>query len=185
MPTISFTNWRVIASLALVATIVGVGTFLIVQQKETKISESTQKIFTGVGEGITYTDLEGREVALEEYLGRVLVVTTWASWSPFSEADLIALNELSKSYSTEAVIFLAINRKETKEQAQRFALSLPELTSVRLVLDPEDFFYQSVAGYTMPETVIFDQQGEITEHIRGVFDTALVKSKIDPLVTAE
>jgi len=48
------------------------------------------------------------------------VVATWASWSPFSTADLNTLSELSSEFSDEEVVFMAINRKESKEQAARF-----------------------------------------------------------------
>jgi thiol-disulfide isomerase/thioredoxin len=185
MFVLSVSHKRWLAALVLIVLLGMAVTFVVVRQDKTKVSESTELLFTGSGEGIAYTDLSGKEVLLTEFLGRVLVVTTWASWSPFSQADLVAMNEVAKNYSADDVVFLAINRKETKEQAQRFALNLPTLEGVRLILDPNDFFYQSVSGYAMPETIIFDQQGAIVEHGRGTFDSGLVKSRIDGLVSVE
>lgn len=178
-------HYLVLLVLCVTVVLVGILTSLIVEREATMISKETQQIFAGSKDSITYTDMQGVPISLEDFLGRILVVTTWASWSPYSQADLEAMNEVASKYSEDDVVFLAMNRMETKEQAQRFASTLPKLERVRLILDHEDFFYRSVDGYAVPETVVFDQRGQIVEHIRGIFDTSVVESRLTALLETQ
>ena len=115
----SISNKLVIASLIAIMVIVLVVTSYIRQQESTTILTSTQRIFEGQEGIVTYTDINGNEVSIKQYLGKVLVVTTWASWSPFTNYDLTTLNELMTNYNPSEVVALGINRMETREQAQR------------------------------------------------------------------
>ncbi len=158
---------------------------LLKYQKSHEVLEDTVTLFTNQPGELPYTDLLGNELALDQYLGKVLVVVSWASWSPFSQTDLMTMLELSNEYSSEEVAFLAINRKETKEQAVRFTNTLPKLDGVVVALDPRDIFYTTVGGYAMPETAIYNQQGEITQHYRGVTPKSDIKTVIDSLIIKE
>lgn len=145
------------------------------------INEETRKIFSSESDTPTYVDIHGNQVRLDEYLGRVMIVNSFASWSPFAVTDLANLNELASRYNEEDVVFIAINRKETKEQVQRYVVTLPPYDRIRYVIDQEDRFYASVGGYAMPETVIFDQKGSIAEHIRGSVVVEQVTATLDRL----
>ncbi len=163
----------------------GIGTYYIVTKNANSVTEETRQIFSDSAGTVTYTDLAGNAVSLEQYLGKVLVVTSWASWSPFSSVDLQGQNTLASKYQGKEVVFLAINRKEVLSQAQRYAATLPELPNITLVIDTEDRFYTLVGGYAMPETVIFDKKGIIQEHIRGIFVSPTVETTIDSLLASE
>lgn len=156
-----------------------VGVYLLQNRADRAANDQAAKIFASTGETPTYTDIFGNPVALEDYLGSTVVATTWASWSPFSAFDLAKLNTLAESYADSGVVFLAINRKETREQAQRYVATLPELPNLVLVIDSEDKFYGLVGGYAMPETVIFNQAGEIVSHIRGELSVEVVTSVLE------
>ncbi len=171
--------------IVVILLVAGIFTYTTIKNKSPKINEDTKQIFADDSTDFHYTDINGNEISLEQYLGRVLVVTSWASWSPYSESDLTALNDLSNNYSENEVIFMAINRKETKEMAERFLNTQPEYSNLLLVLDPTDHFYNAVAGYAMPETVIFDQAGEISLHIKGVADTNDIKDQVEILINNE
>lgn len=159
-------------------------TLFVVYKKNNAINESTKSIFADSKDNnfASYTDLNGNSVSLEQYLGKVLVVTTWASWSPFSGDDLLSLSEIASSHDMSKIAFIAINRKETREQAQRYANTLPELNSVVVVLDPSDHFYTSINGYAMPETVIYNQKGDVIKHIHGVINRDELKSSINEIL---
>jgi thiol-disulfide isomerase/thioredoxin len=154
--------------LAVLLVVSGVVTYFVVTQNTARVSDDTRELFTGASDTITYIDLNGNKLALEDFLGQIIVVASWASWSPFSATDLVALETFARDYEGEDVVFIAINRKETKEQAARYIATLPPFTHLKLVIDTEDRFYTSVGGYAMPETVIFDSVGEVVFHDRGV-----------------
>ena len=170
---------RVLAGLILVLVVGAVATYFMINRSSNQINQDTVALFSNpVGEA-PYTDLQGNPVSLEQYLGKTLVVATWASWSPFSTADLTTLKELSSEFAGQEVVFMAINRKETKEQAARFLQTIPEVSGVVMVLDPRDAFYLTVGGYAMPEVVVYNQKGEIVEHYRGVANKADIKASVE------
>lgn len=175
-------NKFVIAGLIIVVLLVSAATFYIRYKRATAIPEETQRLFAGQEGVITYTDINGNEISLEQYLGRVLIVTTWASWSPFTNADLTVLNDLVAKYDATKVVALGINRMETREQAQRYKTTMPELSNVILVIDTADHFYKSVGGYAMPETLIFNTKGEKVEHIRGTIKKEEVEALLKTLI---
>ncbi len=177
-------NYKILLLLFLVLLVMGGITLKIIFENHTFVNESTRELFSDKVDNINnYTDLNGNSVSLEQYLGKILVVNSWASWSPFSTGELILLQEIAQNYNQKEVIFLAINRKETREQAQRFANTLPELNSLLVVIDTEDRFYTSIGGYAMPETVIYNQKGDLVEHIHGTIKKEGIKSKLDELLS--
>jgi len=125
-----------------------------------------------------YTDLAGNPLNLDTHLGTVVVVNSWASWSPYSQTELPLLATISDEYVGEDVRFLAINRGESKESAERFLQAIGVGESVELVLDVDDKFYTSIAGYAMPETIVYDKSGNVVYHARGVIDPEILQTYI-------
>ena len=177
-------NHKIVLSVLCALLIIGaVTTYFIVVRDNNKVLDETAALFSNEYGTLPYTDLNGNEIFIDQYLGKILVVATWASWSPFSEADLRTLSELSSEYSSDEVVFLAINRKETKEQAARYMNSIPPVNGVVMVLDPTDRYYMAVGGYAMPEAVIYNGRGEIVNHLRGVAPKADIKASIDSILS--
>lgn len=178
-----FTKLHKRAMLALLLLFVFLVMFgLIGYYQSTKINPDTASIFTVESGEAPYTDIYGKPVALDKYLGQPLVVVTWASWSPFSEADIKALGELSQEFNQ--VAFMAINRKEPKDQAERYINSIGTVPgNVLIVLDPRDEFYTAVGGYAMPEVVVYNKKGEIVLHERGVTNKDKVKEILTTLLS--
>ena len=126
-----------------------------------------------------FTDLQGNPTDFKKQEGKIRVVNIWASWDPFSAQELRDLNTVAQEYRDKGVVFIAINRKEPKEQAQRFLNSLPSLSNLSFVIDENDSFYNSIGGYAMPETVFYDTRGTITSHTRGLLTIDEMKVQID------
>lgn len=173
-----------IALAILLVIALGITTYIVYQNKNAVLEETIEVFSNKPGES-PYSDLLGNPVSLEQYLGKVLVVVSWASWSPFSQNDLTMLVELASEYSRDDVIFMAINRKETKEQAARYVQTIPSLEGLVVVLDPRDAFYSAVGGYAMPEVVIYNKRGEIVQHSRGVAQKSEIKTTLETLLNKE
>jgi len=140
--------------------------------------------FEAGAQGI-YTDISGNETNLEQYLGQVLIVHSWASWSPFSKAELQSLSEISKQYADQGVQVVAINRGEDIRTAQQYLTSIGITDEVTLVVDTNDQYYKNIGGYTMPETVLYDVDGEIVEHIRGQLNKESLVSFVEKQLELE
>jgi thiol-disulfide isomerase/thioredoxin len=156
---------------------------VIIKNNEIKKNDNEASYSLSVNsEDSQYTSLEGETVDLTRYVGEILIVNSWASWSPDSAKELPMLVELAGSYEEFGVKVVAINRSEPAATAERF-LSLIEVSDkVELILDPEDRFYSSIAGYSMPETIIYDKSGKIIYHGRGVVNKNDLKHHLDNLI---
>lgn len=170
----------VIFILIVILLVGGFITFLIHKKGSSSIKAETKEIFSDSEDRErAYTDINGQVISLEKYLGRIMVVTSWASWSPFSKNDLLVLSEISEKYPEDKVVVIAINRKEGLEKAKRFVKTLPETVStLKLALDPSDNFYNSISGFSMPTTVVYNQKGEVILR----FDGVIVKEDLERLL---
>jgi thiol-disulfide isomerase/thioredoxin len=132
-----------------------------------------------------YTDMLGNELSLTNEFGNVLVVNSWASWSPDSAKELSAFSQLAQKYADKGVKVLAINRAEPKTTAERFLRTIGA-DGVQLILDPDDRFYHSIGGYAMPETVIYDVDGNVFYHHHGIMTAEQMEEYLQQaLVTQE
>lgn len=132
----------------------------------------------------SFTDLNGNTLQLSDYLGKVVVVTSWASWCPQCAADLPQLAVIANEFRERGVVVVAINRSESTDVAERFlrTISVPE--GLQLVLDPSDHFYSANESYAMPETILFDTKGAIVLQQRGSFNADEMRSAINNLLSS-
>lgn len=154
------------------------------KNKEKEVLESAAgEALMSTSEKEQYTDMAGNSAVLSDYLGEVLVVNSWASWSPFSSKELAELSLLVGAYNDHGVKILAINRAEQSETAERYLKTVDGHESIILILDPDDNFYRSVEGYTMPETLFYDKKGNIVHHNRGPMTQEQVRHYIEKALT--
>lgn len=132
-----------------------------------------------------FTDIDGNEIKLSDYAGKLRVVNTWASWCPFCTTELPDFETLANEFSQDDVVVIAINRMEAKERAQRFIATVGDFEKVIFVLDPEDIYYKSVGGFSMPETVFYDSDGNEVKHVRGKMTLEQMRSQIQQMLSQE
>jgi len=174
-------NTKTLLSLLAILLLAGLATWYVTNQRSVVVDDaSPAAVSLGVNSTSTrYTDLAGNGVNLTQYLGRVIVVNSWASWSPASVAELQLLNKLSLQYSADQVQFLAINRSEPVGTAKSFLAAFGIGDTVTLVLDEPDYYYQSIGGFNMPETLVYDTKGNVIRHFRGPLSESAVRLAID------
>ena len=178
----SVRNNEIILAVMVVVLLVGAFyTWRVVEKRNTvELQDSSAFSSLGTtGEQSPYTDLYGNTIVLSDYIGEVLVVTSWASWCPACATDLPRLSAVATSYESKPVHFLAINRSEPPNTADRYLRTVKATSGVLLILDPDDRFYKSIGGYAMPETVFFDAAGKIVYHARGSMRTEEMRKYIE------
>lgn len=131
---------------------------------------------------VALADYEGATVRLADFAGQPLVVNSWAAWCPFCGqelADFAAVQkELSRDEEGSSVVFVAVNRAEPREVAQGFTDQLGISQDLVFLLDPSDSFYQAMGGFSMPETLFVDKDGNIIEHKRGPMDRQEILERV-------
>jgi thiol-disulfide isomerase/thioredoxin len=169
----------VLVILLLIVLLAGWYTYTTVQKNRglSASSDAARSFNTSVTQSLT--NLSGDVVTVEDYFGEVMVINTWASWSPLSQEQLRQLSELAEEYENQPITFLAINRSEPSSTAEAYLSTVSISSDLEIVLDQEDSYYQAIEGYAMPVTIIYDRDGTIVFEANGNFSQSELKQIID------
>lgn len=153
--------------------------FSTLNEKDTEASRTLT-----AAEETPYTDLEGNPFTFDSYRGQVRVVNSWASWCPFCTTELNDFEQLAEEFNAQNVAVIAINREEPKERAGRFLSTVGEFKYIDFAVDLTDAYYTSIGGFSMPETVFYDTEGNIIFHKRGFMDLDEMRKHTQNALTA-
>ncbi len=179
MPKNYFKTLVILVAILFVAALL-VAFYVYLSSKEA--ADSTANLSLRATEGAPFTDQTGTVVDLTQYANQIRVVNSWASWSPLSKDELPLLDGVAANYAPKGIVFLAINRKETREYASGYLTTLPALNNLKIVFDPADSYFQNVEGYAMPETIVFDKEGNVSAHYRGLITESELAKTLDELI---
>ncbi len=174
--------WKIVAMLGLTLSVFGYLTYSFVSPNGRFSSVDNDLKAIEPEPEAAYTDLSGNLVQIRDYRGKPLIVNSWASWMPFSQAELTLLGRILKEYE-DKVSVLAINRMESKGVIQGYLSAYSFVPEVRILIDPTDHFYKAVGGYAMPETIFYSREGDIAYHMRGVLTEEVLRMHIESLIT--
>lgn len=124
-----------------------------------------------------FEDYSGNDATLADFAGTPLVVNSWAIWCPFCVEELKDFAAVQQEFGSSVTI-IAINRAESRERTKTFLEELGVWNALTFWLDPRDRFYQSIGGFSMPETIFISANGEIADHKRGFMDAKEMRQRI-------
>ena len=146
-----------------------------------KISADIQKNTSPLPVDIELKDYDGNTVSLSDYIGTPLVINSWAVWCPFCVEELKEFSAVQRELG-DAVIIIAIDRAERGSRVQSFTDDLGVTNDLIFLLDSRDAFYKKIGGFSMPETVFVNAEGNIIIHKRGPMKAAEIKEKIQSIL---
>lgn len=124
---------------------------------------------------------DGKTVRLADFAERPLVINSWAAWCPFCRKELVDFAIAQKEFGDKVVI-IAIDRQESFFTAKKYSDELGVTNDLIFLLDPSDSFYQSIGGFSMPETIFVDENGNIVDHKRGPMNINEIREKIKKIL---
>ena len=172
---------KIILFVFLVAAVVG-GIFLWrpgdrPAHQNQKAPSAANKIFD-----LALHNYNGENVKLADFRGKPLIINSWAAWCPFCKKELVDFAAAQKEFGDQAII-IAIDRAEPLETAKKFSDEAGITDQLIFLLDPADVFYQSIGGFSMPETIFINKNGAIQIHKRGPMELAEIRDKINKLIS--
>jgi cytochrome c biogenesis protein CcmG/thiol:disulfide interchange protein DsbE len=110
------------------------------------------------------SNLEGKEVKLSQFKGKVVLLNFWASWCVPCRSEMPAIELLHREFKDKGLIVLGIDEEESQKQAtflQKFGFSFASLVEPKKQVSN----LYSIGG--IPTTVLIDQQGRIKAYDQG------------------
>ncbi|MBI3335442.1 MAG: TlpA family protein disulfide reductase, partial [Candidatus Portnoybacteria bacterium] len=122
-------------------------------------------------------DYDGKTVRFTDFTGKPLIINSWAAWCSFCRKELVDFAVAQKEFGASVAI-VAIDRAESREVAKKYSDEIGVTDDLIFLLDPSDSFYQSIGGFSMPETIFVDKNSNIVDHKRGPMDLNEIRGKI-------
>lgn len=130
---------------------------------------------------LSFKDYEGNTVTLSQFADKPLVVNSWAAWCPFCREELKDFSAAQKEFG-DSVVIIAIDRAEGLQTAKSYSDDLGVTQDLVLLLDPNDSFYRTIGGFSMPETIFINREGNIVDHKRGPMKLPEIKERIQKIL---
>ncbi|KPK04634.1 MAG: hypothetical protein AMJ64_13140 [Betaproteobacteria bacterium SG8_39] len=119
---------------------------------------------------LVLTALDGRQHALTDYRGRVVLVNFWATWCAPCRAEMPSIERLRRSLEGEPFAVLAVNVSEDAAAVRAFADRVP--MGFPLLLDRDAQVTRAWRARALPMTFIIDPEGRIRYQAIGERDWA-------------
>lgn len=129
---------------------------------------------------LTLEDYQGNQVPLSGFIGKPLVVNAWAAWCPFCVKELPDFVSLQQEFPE--IVVVAIDRAESLNTAKSYTDDLGITEDLVFLLDRSDSFYKSIGGFSMPETLFVDAEGNVQDHKRGPMDLQEMKTRLQTIL---
>jgi thiol-disulfide isomerase/thioredoxin len=114
--------------------------------------------------------LEGKNLSLTDYAGKVVVLNVWGSWCPPCRKEARDLAAASRELAGDDVAFVGVNTKDSSAQQglayqRRYDVPYPSL------FDPAGrsllAFHGTLNPSAIPSTLVLDTEGRVAASILG------------------
>lgn len=108
-------------------------------------------------------DLEGHEIALSEFRGKLVVLNFWATWCEPCITEWPQVATLAeRTADRDDVVVLAVSIDENRDDITPFLeqMSLHD-TPVRVLWDPSTELHKDMGSEKIPDTYFIDEQGRV------------------------
>jgi thiol-disulfide isomerase/thioredoxin len=112
-----------------------------------------------------FQTLDGKEVKLSDYKGKVVFLNLWATWCPPCKAEMPAMDALYKTYRKKGLVMLAVSQGESAAVVKAFEKSSDY--SFPLFVDVNNGTGSVYGTGSIPTTYIIDREGYITGQFVG------------------
>lgn len=114
----------------------------------------------------TLLDMQGQQVSLSQFRGKVVILNFWATWCPPCRQEMPSMERLYRDFKEKDMVILAVNVDENGKQAVReFLQKMPY--SFPILLDSKNIAQNSYGVFRLPESFVIDRNGVVIEKIIG------------------
>lgn len=134
--------------------------------------------------GLTLPDLSGKQQALKQWQGKVLVVNYWATWCPPCREEVPGFARLQTKFGANGVQFIGISI-DTADKVAEFQTTTP--VNYPLLIGETSAIQSSEtlgnSRQALPFTAVLDQKGRVAQVKLGRFSEAELEHTLETLVS--
>jgi cytochrome c biogenesis protein CcmG/thiol:disulfide interchange protein DsbE len=129
----------------------------------------------------TLKDMNGVDVRLDSFKGKVILLNFWATWCPPCELEIPWLVEIQRAHPNDVVV-LGVSIDDPPDKLQLYAAGKHMNYPVLVGRDREDI--QDAFGplFAIPVSVFIDRDGTISSRHSGIADKAQFEKEIQGLL---
>jgi len=114
----------------------------------------------------TLTNMQGEQVSLSQYRGKVVILNFWATWCPPCREEMPSMERLYQKYKDQGLVILAVSADENgKKAVSQFLQKTPY--SFPILLDSDNVAQNAYGVFRFPESFIIDRNGMVIKRIIG------------------
>jgi cytochrome c biogenesis protein CcmG, thiol:disulfide interchange protein DsbE len=117
--------------------------------------------------GFTLNGLDGKQVSLSDFSGKVVVIDFWATWCQACKEAFPKLNDLLNDFGPQGVNVIGINIEHMKpERVQAFVENAG--IDYKVLLDPKAETVKTFGIKGVPSLVVIAPDGTVQQIFRGI-----------------
>ena len=133
-----------------------------------------------VAQDFTLTTLQGEQVSLSDYKGKIVILNFWVTWCEPCKEEMPDLQSFSEEHPDVAVLAVNLTSMDlgidiVKQFVDVFGLTFP------ILLDEADIVGQQYNILTIPTSYIIDTEGKIFREVIGPMDERMMEDLISDL----
>jgi thiol-disulfide isomerase/thioredoxin len=136
---------------------------------------------------VTFKDLDGKDVPLDQYKGKVVLVNFWATWCEPCQVEIPWLIEMQQKYSSKGFTILGVDvddegnnvvsaytaKERFNVNGEKLPMNYPILRGNDAVADK----FGGLLGY--PTSFLISRDGKIVKKVQGLVDYDEIKNAIE------
>ncbi len=147
--------------------------------KEVNNNQNVPAQLNVIAPKLDLVNLEGEEVSLEDYLGKVVLVNNWATWCPPCREEMPTLEAYYQAHKGQGFVLIGIEAGEPAEEVAEFIdqykISFP------IWLDPENKAISGFKNMALPSSYVINPEGNIVLGWTGAVTQESLEKYVTPL----
>lgn len=135
---------------------------------------------------VTFEDLDGKDVPLGQYKGKVVFVNFWATWCEACQGEIPWLIEMQQEYSSKGFTILGVDVDAEGRSAlasyaakERFSVGGRELPINYPLLLGNDSVADKFSIFGYPTSFLISRDGKVLKKIQGIVSNKEIRSVIE------
>ncbi|WET04407.1 TlpA disulfide reductase family protein [Flavobacterium sp. YJ01] len=133
--------------------------------KENKSKDLLSKFGTATAYDFTLKNMEGKEIKLSDYKGKIVVLDFWATWCGPCKASFPKMQDLVTKYKGKDVAFLFVNTWENGKEDEIFKKVTGYITEKKfdfnVIFDSKQEVVTNYKIEAIPTRIVIDKNGSI------------------------